>query len=528
MRISKGLTLGVVAGLATGCATGCNAASETPGANPAEAGPADAGALDGTVEDAFAPDALASDAIAPDAIAPDAIGPDASVPPTLVIASNAPDAGITSIEVSPLALVPGFSPAISDYYVRCAAGNNALTVTVVDSTGTQTTSINAEPDQEISVWGQYWIRCLPPDFPPITVTRPTPGSGPTPGYYLVNNGTYAIVMDTNGTPVWYARGTAVSNVDSVQPDTISFSPNASGAFGTSAAERFDIHALDSLTTTSVMAVGSPTDVHEFQLLPNGDHLLFTYPVVTGVDLTSLGSFASGLSSIVDCEVQEVDPSGHLVWSWFASQHIGLSESLEPTKATVDGGTLIDVFHCNSIDVDPTGNLLVSSRYSNAVFYIDRTTGTILWKLGGRTANKDGAKYIQIVGDQETTFNLQHDARFRPNGDISLFDDHGETAGIGVARGVEYSIDQDAGTAAVAFQFLGATQSNREGSFRRYADGESVIGWGYIATDPRVVTEIDSNGNDVLDIAFGGTESYRAVKVPVSQLDITVLRATTAK
>jgi hypothetical protein len=123
--------------------------------------------------------------------------------------------------------------------------------------------------------------------------------------------------------------------------------------------------------------------------------------------------------------------------------------------------------------------------------------------------------------------MQHDARFLPNGDISLFDDHGANSG-GVARGVEYRIDFDSNTAGVEFQFLGTAQSGFEGSFRRYADGHSVIGWGYIASDPRVLTEIDENGQDVFDIALGGTASYRAIKVPVSQLDVDVLRATTAK
>ena len=43
---------------------------------------------------------------------------DASPPPTVTIASNAADAGILGIAVAPLALVPSFSPAVTDYYVR--------------------------------------------------------------------------------------------------------------------------------------------------------------------------------------------------------------------------------------------------------------------------------------------------------------------------------------------------------------------------------------------------------------------------
>ncbi len=437
------------------------------------------------------------------------------------------DADVVAIGVSPLTLIPSFSPAIHDYYVRCNSGHNSVTVTVTDGSGSQSTSPDLVEDEEIDVRGEYWIRCLPHDFPMIGVaTHPDAGT-PTPGWYLVNNGAYAIVLDTNGTPVWYARGTSASDVDALTPNAISFMPDSMGPFSYSSGTRFEIHALDTLTVKTVMAVGSPTDTHDFRLLPNGDHLLLTYPIESNVDLTGLQAFGSD-ATIADCEVQEIDPAGNLVWSWRAIDHVDpTQESSEPSVLNVNGASIVDVFHFNSIDVDAKGNLLLSARHTNAIFYVDRATGKVLWKVGGSAYNKDGAAHIQIVGDPQTAFNMQHDARFLANGDISLFDDHGATPGV--ARGVEYTIDLAAGTAAVVFQFSGVAQSQYEGSFRRYPDGESVIGWGYVATDPRVVTEINAAGEDVLDITFGGgSPSYRAVKVPLSQLDIGVLRATTAK
>jgi hypothetical protein len=292
--------------------------------------------------------------------------------------------------------------------------------------------------------------------------------------------------------------------------------------------RFDIHDLDTSSVASILAVGGPTDDHELQALANGDHLLFTYPIESGVDLSGLQSFGTN-ETMAACEIQEVDLAGNLVWSWRASDHIDpVKESLEPmTDSFGEGGTLVDVFHCNSIDVDGSGNLLLSMRHANAVFYINRSTGQIEWKLGGSPYNKDGAATIEVVGDPETTFSTQHDARFRPNGNISMFDDHG--AGQGVARCVEYAIDHTANTATVAWQYLGKGQSGYEGSCRRYADGENLVGWGYVAGDPRIVTEVDGNGNDVFDIAVSGNNpSYRAVKVPLSQLAIGLMRATAGK
>jgi hypothetical protein len=461
---------------------------------------------------------------------------DGGPPATIVVGATVSDGGsspdggsggtVVGVTVSPLTLVPSFSASVTDYYVRCASGANAVTLTVTDATGTNSSALSLVEDQEIAVEGQYFIRCLPHDFPTLTVTTYPDAGAPTPGWYLVNSDTYAMALDTNGTPVWYERGTAPGNVDALSPDAISYQPYMQGPFGYVATNEYLVDDIASSTDTAVMAVGSPTDVHEFRLLPNGDHLLLTYPYVTGIDLTGLESFGPG-QTIADCVVQEIDPSGDLVWSWRASDHVDpVLESIEPASQTINGTSLVDVFHVNSIDVDASGNLLISARHTNSLFYVDRGTGTVLWKLGGTAYSKDGASHIAVVGDSQTSFNLQHDARFLPNGDVSLFDDHGATAGL--ARAVEYAIDFAAGTATPVFQFYGVAQSQYEGSFRRFTDGDSVVGWGYIPTDPRIVTEINASGQDVLDIASSGSNSYRAIKVATSQLDVGLLRAGTAK
>jgi hypothetical protein len=440
-----------------------------------------------------------------------------------------PDGGsVLGLSVSPAALTPSFTASTGDYYVRCAAGENAITVNVAYASGSQSYALQVAENQAVVVAGQYWIRCLPHDFPPITVTSYPDAGAPTPGYYLVNSSTYAVVLDTNGVPVWYERGTNVFNVDSPAHDTLSFMPNGVGPFVTIPQPAYDVLDLDTLGRKPVVAAGGPTDLHELRTLPSGDHLLFSYSFVPRVDLTGLNGLGTG-ETIADCKIEEVDPAGNLVWSWLASDHVDpVRESLVPLTDNISGRTVIDVFHCNSIDVDSQGNLLLSLREANAIFYISRSTSKVIWKLGGSAYSKDGAMLFAPQEDPETTFSLQHDARFRPNGNVSLFDDHGASAGV--ARGVEYAIDTTGGWAGVVWQFLGKGQSQFEGSFRRYDDGESVIGWGYVPNDPRVVTEVDAEGDDVVDIAFGGTmnqtnQTYRAVKVPLSQFDIGVLRQT---
>ena len=198
---------------------------------------------------------------------------------------------------------------------------------------------------------------------------------------------------------------------------------------------------------------------------------------------------------------------------------------------------MDVYHCNSADVNANGDVLVSLRHAG-LYLISKTTGKVLWKLGGTSFNKDGAQIITITSDSQTSFYGQHDARFRPNGtstvfNVSLFDDHSPlpTAGGGVpgkARGVEYQIDLTQGTAKVVWQYLGASPSGATGSFRRYDDGTNLIGWGfYSGTDNLVFSDVDNAGNNRLDMLFvtRGNWTYRAEKVPIGSIDIQLLRTT---
>ena len=307
-------------------------------------------------------------------------------------------------------------------------------------------------------------------------------------------------------------------------------------FGIDPAVVYDVYHLDTQQRTHIPTVNpavNPTDLHELQQLPNGDHLLLSYRLTRGVDLTGLPSNPPGHpnSTIADCVIQEVDPQGGLVWKWRGSDHIDpVNENTHPSVTTVNGEPVYDLFHCNSVEASPTGDLLVSARHLNAVFEIQRATGKIVWKLGGKPVNKDGAQILAIQNDPQNGPVMQHDARFRPNGDITLFDDRSQG---GAARGVEYSLNLAYGTATLVAQFpspLGQS-SLATGSFRRYSDGHSVAGWGITGStgDAALLTEFDAAGNDVLDMSFGnGVQAYRAVKVPLAMYDRQFLRHTAGR
>ncbi len=468
---------------------------------------------------------------------------------------------LASLSISPLTLRPGFSPSTFDYVIPCAAGTNNVTVDTGAVVGgsVQLVSPNATaaaPTQHADlqlvenepivlqatntngVSVQYWIRCLPHDFPIVTAT-PHPAAGsPTPGWYLTGNlalgptyGAYAMILDQNGTPVWYRRTNGALDVTPMGTNTLAYMSLATTiGFGIDPSVAFNVDNLSSGATSTIATVGVPTDLHELETLPNGDHLLLSYPLKTGVDLTGLpGTPAPGPNStIADCEVQDVNAQGQLVWKWDASDHFdAATESTLPAPATLNGQTVYDVFHCNSVDADASGNLLVSARNMNAVFEIRRSDGKVLWKMGGTPVNKDGAEIVHIQNYNRTSISAQHDARWQPNGDVSVFDD--QTYGSGPASATEFSLDLGAGTATPVFEFSAPSglKSAATGSFRRYGDGHSVIAWGLgITVDGNLMSEIDASGNDVLDMSFpAGNAAYRVIKAPTNEFDVNVLRLT---
>ena len=62
-----------------------------------------------------------------------------------------------------------------------------------------------------------------------------------------------------------------------------------------------------------------------------------------------------------------------------------SRSPSPTGRS---GNDWDYVHLNSIGVDPDGNLLVSSRNTHTIYKIDRSSGQIIWRLGGKHSDFD--------------------------------------------------------------------------------------------------------------------------------------------
>jgi hypothetical protein len=475
--------------------------------------------------------------------------------------------------------------------VPCVAGMNAGTVSMTASDGaesalrqpttspsmaSQTVPLQVAENQLIeavatrgAMSNEYWVRCLPHDFPVMRwVPHPKAGT-PTPGYYLVGNPYpipnlgvgWAIVLDSHGVPVWYYKetGEGVFDMDSLAPGTISFLASAPEPNRMSLP--WELRQLSSPMVTHIGPGGTDTDSHELQFVAKtGHHLLYTIVIEEGFDLSGLTvELETGATrplgtneNIASSKLLEIDAAGKTVWSWDVTEHFDPNTASTYPRtgenqwhAANNTRPVYDVFHLNSIDVDldsgglPRG-LLLSGRNMDAVFYVEYPSGKVLWKMGGTTSSKDSG--VTYLPPPSQPFFRQHDARLLPgwspttcggHGQLSVFDDETEMKDA-LARGVLYDVTvrSDGSStcanpgATVSWQYRGQANSLFMGSFRVQSDGSSVIGWGTPASlSGPVFTEVDVGRNDLLDLYFMPGFSYRAIKVPVGALDIEQMRKT---
>jgi hypothetical protein len=182
--------------------------------------------------------------------------------------------------------------------------------------------------------------------------------------------------------------------------------------------------------------------------------------------------------------------------------VGLSASYERLPAR--SSNTWDYFHINSIAIDPADqNLLISSRNTWAVYKVHRTTGKVLWKLGGK-----GSNFRMGPG---THFAFQHHITLHPGGIMTMFDNEaGPPAQASQSRALVLSIDEKTRRAAFRRQYHHhpSVLSIAFGSVQLLDHGHTFVGWG----PSSYFTEYGPGGQVLFDGRLtSGASSYRAFK-----------------
>jgi hypothetical protein len=241
------------------------------------------------------------------------------------------------------------------------------------------------------------------------------------------------------------------------------------------------------------------DIHELQITPQGTALVTCYPDTVDADLTPVGGHKRG--RVLESIFQEIDiRSGRLLMEWRSLDHIPVSE----TYAKPVPSAPFDYLHLNSIEVAPDGNLIVSGRHTFALYKLDRRTGAIMWRLGGKRTDFDL--------EPAARFSWQHDARLVDGRTISLFDDgtNGTIKTEKHARGLVLDVDTSARKVRLKQEFRHSPDLvvPAMGSMQVLAAGHALVGWG---TQP-YVSEFAADGSLVWDVHMAvKQQTYRGFR-----------------
>jgi hypothetical protein len=246
--------------------------------------------------------------------------------------------------------------------------------------------------------------------------------------------------------------------------------------------------------------GSHGDLHDMVLTDEGTALITVYEAVKA-DLSIVGSPKGG--EAMDSIIQEVEiPSGRVLWEWHSMDHVALAESKSVPPRTLR--LPYDYFHINSIDVDADGDLIVSARNTWAVYKIDRPSGDVLWRLGGRRSD--------FALGHGVRFAWQHDARRMPDGTITVFDNQATPRVEDESSAVVIDVDEPRRTATVVREFThpDTVLAIAEGNAQMLPTGGVLVGWGMA----RRVSEIGRDGELLFDLRLPrDTDTYRAYRMP---------------
>jgi hypothetical protein len=248
--------------------------------------------------------------------------------------------------------------------------------------------------------------------------------------------------------------------------------------------------------------GLQGDHHEFLISPQ-DTALFTVYHKLPMDLSAVGGRTDGW--VLDGIAQEVDiATGEVLSEWHSLEHVGLEESYFRPPETSEFG--YDYFHINSIEVDHDSNLLVSAKGTCTVYKINRRTGEVVWRLGGKRSS------FEMGPGTRTAY--QHDARRQPDGTLTIFDNGADPKVHDQSRGIVVKLDEDEMTATLVGEYTHPDKllAGSQGNMQVLSNSNVFVGWG---SEP-VLSEFNNDG----ELLFSGdfpteSESYRAFRFPWS-------------
>jgi Arylsulfotransferase (ASST) len=367
---------------------------------------------------------------------------------------------------------------------------------------------------EGTVSRSYRVRCLPTDFPrwDFQAIRPVHDD-----LFVVSVKSrrqapqWLIVFDTRGVPRWWYRpGHRVLWAQILRDGSIAWARSFGDGYGLRPRMAFEVRTTSGRLLRLVRTRGSIIDGHELRETGDGRFLVDSY-VPDTADLRRVGGPRKG--AIVAAGVQELDQQGHVEWQWNSRGRVKLGETrlrwwarvLANPRRRLGGLRTFDPVHINAVEPRGRDEVIISARHTDAVYGIDRSSGNIAWKLGGRGR----AGGLEVIGDPaDKRFGGQHDVRIADDGSLSVYD-NGKLRAFR-PRVAFYRLELGRNRALFIGQLRDPLVRTSQccGSARQLSGGGWLVDWG----DNPLITGFDSAHRLAFRLRLP-VPTFRAIPVP---------------
>ncbi len=330
--------------------------------------------------------------------------------------------------------------------------------------------------------------------PTVRVTASSPAAAPGDIFLTTNSGrgqNGALIVNGGGALVWFKPAAKGNSMTNLQVTSYEGKPvlayweghiDLGVGFGSDTLLGSDYKPVATIHAGN----GYYADLHELQVTPQGSAYLTAYTLVRA-DLSSVHGSKDG--ALQDAIVQQVDiKTGLVMFEWHTYGHVALDDSYANDPR--DPNRPWDFFHLNSIAPDPwgDGNFLISSRNTWAVYEVNRQSGAVEWRIGGKKPSFRMGSGTGIA--------YQHDARWQPDHTITIFDNGAVPKAHAYSRAIHEQIDFKHRTVKLLSRDVRtpAILSGSQGNNQVLANGDWFVGWG----ESPYFTEFNAAGQTVFD------------------------------
>ncbi len=246
------------------------------------------------------------------------------------------------------------------------------------------------------------------------------------------------------------------------------------------------------------------DGHDFLLLGEDHYLAMAYYEKTVHNIPShMTPLTNGVKVVANI-IQEVK-NGQVIWQWDSTEWPELYENSMEGNSFDDSTRTYDYAHMNSMFVDPKDqHIICSFRNLDQILKINRHTGELVWRLGGRNSD------FPISEDQQ--FLRQHHATLLEDHNTLLIFDNGDIDLRANERILEFKLSES-NKQILDYKSLNIPNppnfAQYMGSVQKI-DNVYFIGGG----SGNYIMEVDANTGEKIYELVSPYSSYRAFKYPI--------------